>query len=298
MDAGRSLVLIALVICLCVCMIKCAVVSRDFSDDSVVVDWNSGLRIIVLGFTAVAITMWYSLPNVSMLLLVSIMISLFFPYFGRTSKHRTYYEGELYRSHNDRLVTTSVVYLCAALVALYYRQVDIALNCCVTFIGSSAYHRYREMAFFNLDNIFATSLLVVFAYTLCSAYYHHEVVFTLGFLGTPVALFLLAYCGSPAEITLQKTLPSDQLCCMRMGRPLYDAVHNMWHLISGGGPILAVWYFDYLVRSNLVYKVVYYNPFTQVAESVSHLTVLPFVALAVGLVVNLLGNYYGIMPLE
>jgi hypothetical protein len=72
----------------------------------------------------------------------------------------------------------------------------------------------------------------------------------------------------------------------------------MWHLASGGGPILAIWYFDYLKQNGLVSSVTVFNPISWQVHTVSSLALLPYVALSIALCMNIMGNYYDIMPLE
>lgn len=282
---------------LCISMFKCGLGAKTNGCDAAV-GTERGLVIAVLSINAALLIWWFQLKHAYLTLIVSSFMSYFYPYVSKTSRHRQDYIGPQYRQSVDKLITTSAIYLVGAVVGVYYAQYDMALICFVTFAGSSLYHLHREMVFFNLDNIFATSLLVVFVYMLCSAYFHHEIVFILGAWGMPVAVFLIAYCGMPAEITLEHVPPSDRLCCTRTGREMYDSVHTMWHLASGGGPILAVWYFDYLKQNGLVGSMTVYNPITLQVESVSSLAVLPYVALGIALCMNLMGNYYDIMPLE
>jgi hypothetical protein len=123
-------------------------------------------------------------------------------------------------------------------------------------------------------------------------------VFTLGALGLPVAAFLIVYCGMPADIKINQhtglvstseysTYGSAVLymCCIRSGRELYDTVHTMWHIASGLGPLLAIWYFDYVKNKD--------------ANTYEFATnVLPVASVGAAVVVNVLGNIFDIMPLQ
>lgn len=270
--------------CICLCMVKLSATSaRPPSNDSVVSP-RIGAIVPVGGF-ALILQNHFQLNNHNFLVMISFMIAAFFPYLSKMSKHRPNFVGAAHRNWNDRLIGTSGTYFLAALFAFVYSQHEMALVCFITSVGSSLYHRHREMMYFNLDHIFATSLMVVFIYTLISSYRHHEVYFTVGAVGLPFGVFLLVYCGMPADINLGPAPSSMLLCCIRQGREMYDSVHNLWHLASGVGPFMAVWYFHHLATID--------------PES-SHyaIHVLPTVSLSISLVLNILGNIVGVMPLE
>lgn len=286
-----------LVFALCMCMLKCAI-SFEERNDRIILQSERRDLVLAAGAHSLLIMWWFDLENLELFWIISFLISLFFPYASKTSRYRGDYVGEKFRPKCDKLIITSAIYLCASLFAFLYDQYAMALICGVTFCGSSLYHRHREMVFFNLDNIFATSLLVVFVYVLCSSYYYHEIVFMLGALGMPVAVFLIVYCGMPADINLQKEIMIGGVCCTRSGRELYDTIHTLWHVASGGGPILAVWYFNYLKQNELLSYVPMYNPYINAMDEVATLDALPYAALFVALCINVMGNYQGIMPLD
>ena len=152
-------------------------------------------------------------------------------YLSKTSK---YYDDDVpRRSWNHYLIWTSAIYLAGAVVAFLYDQTHFSALCFITWIGSSIYHRHKEAKFFNLDNIFATSLLVIFVWSMYVSYTFSSFYFYFGVLGIPVAGFLLVYCGMPADII---SVSQGTMCCyVREDRPVYMIVHACWHIASGVG---------------------------------------------------------------
>ena len=60
------------------------------------------------------------------------------------------------------MITTSLVYFLPSLYGLAVSEWHMAFLCAITCVGSSLYHRTRESAYFNLDNIFVpTSFLLL-----------------------------------------------------------------------------------------------------------------------------------------
>ena len=172
-------------------------------------------------------------------------------------------------------------------------------------MGSSIYHRNREAIYFNLDNIFATSLLVSYCWSLCIAYGAYEAYFIFGLVGIPVAIFLLVYCGMPADITIIKNASPGPLCCTRSDRPLYNSVHALWHVASGCGPLLSVWMFsNYAADHGNMQILSGIKPETMVMgsavcfDSWGWMPVVPTTALLLGVLLNLTGNYFGVMPMN
>lgn len=288
----------SIIVCLCLCLVKCAVVAGHKTRNGVTICGGASWWVLLLGAVAAGLISVFKTTELLLPVLLSFFNAYFHPYLRRASKHRYVYEGEMFRDINDRLVRTSIMYLAAAGVALFYRQYYLALMCGITYVGSTSYHTHREMGYFNMDNIFATALLMVYIYMMYSSYYHHDTVFTLAVSGFPVAGFLLAYCGMPADITLRRVGNTSVVCCTRTGREMYDSVHNLWHLVSGGGPMLAAWYFDFLVRNQLVTTVPIPNPLSGEVVEVSILTILPYAAFAFAIVANVIGNIFGVMPME
>ena len=105
------------------------------------------------------------------------------------------------------------------------------------------------------------------------------------FLLNSTAHVLLMNLGNPATISVDNTSSSTPACCIRSGRPLYDNVHTIWHLTSGLGPALSIWFFDHAVENKLV------NDYTV------HF-IMPTVAVTCGLFLNIIGNIFGVMPLD
>lgn len=221
-----------------------------------------------------------------------------FPYLSRKSRLSELYQPALSRRKwTDKLITTSYIYLIAGLCAFCLGDINVGTLCSITCIGSCLYHRNREVRFFNLDNIFATSLLAVFCYALMSAYYLCEVFFLTGVLGAPIAAFLLVYCGMPADVTID----NSGLCCTRKGRPIYDIIHTLWHIVSGLGPIVAVFYFYALRTKQFRFLLIPSSAeltTTQLAWAEVDPVWMPASALCVGVIINVAGNLAGIMPLD
>ena len=217
---------------------------------------------------------------------------LFSPHLSKTSK---YYKivrspGILPRDWSDRLVTTSLVYFVSFVLGVWYGFYKFAFLCLITTVGSSIYHRHRESKYFNLDNVFASSLMVFFVHSLVSSYTHNETYFLLGMLGLPVAVFLLVYCGMPSDVipmstdkSTDKLSQTSYFCCLRTDRPLYNFVHVLWHLASGVGPIISMWYFNSLQVRGIT------DPY---------INILPELGVLCGVLVNLCGCSAGVMPLD
>ena len=180
----------------------------------------------------------------------------------------------------------------------------MAFLCLITCMGSTIYHRNREAVYFNIDNVFATSLLVAYCWSLYLSYGIYEGYFAFGLIGIPVAIFLLAYCGMPAEISIMK----GSVCCIRSDRPLYNAVHAVWHLASGCGPILSVWLFSALSQEHSARTALSGGTDRMVMGSVLilegrswfplALPLIPTVAVLAGVALNATGNLLGVMPME
>lgn len=230
-------------------------------------------------------------------------------YLGKTSRYFTSDNSKLIgsatgeRVWTDKLICTSGVYGIASLYAIFAMQYFFALLCGITCIGSTYYHKYREMKYFNCDNIFATALLVIYVWSLYHAFINDaEVYFNSGYLSL-VAIFLLVYCGMPADITFTEEKPQ---CCIRSGRPEYDTYHAAWHITSGLGLLLSIWYFaevdnDMNRNSNIdltcfcgraIMGSSYY------LDCHECFPVVPCLALGVSIFINMLGNAIGVMPLD
>jgi hypothetical protein len=201
----------------------------------------------------------------------------------------------------DHLVTTSLIYFLPAVYATLVSEYHMAYLCLVTCWGSTIYHRNREAAYFNVDNVFATSLLVSYCWSLYLSYGLFDEYFTFGLVGIPVAIFLLIYCGMPAEITI---IGSSSLCCVRSDRDLYNSVHALWHVASGCGPLLSVWLFSTLSKHRMIGQEshsdldVIVMGSLQTVPGYPGLPIVPIVALAAGVLLNVTGNMLGVMPME
>jgi len=222
---------------------------------------------------------------------------------------------------------SSFVYGLAALCALYANQWHMAAFCATTCVSSLLYHWSREGSFFNFDNVFAMSLMFVYLWSMIHSYWNHEIYFNLGILGLPVCTFLISYCGMPADIVVVDEVTG---CCIRGDRPFYNMVHSLWHVVSGSGVILAIWYFSeydsvtaavaaasaaattggggggihsslsssytqlmsgYFYQGDVVMGSTFYF------DSYGWFPIVPTVAFLLSCLINALGNYSGIMPL-
>mmetsp|Transcript_32720 Transcript_32720/g.47236 ORF Transcript_32720/g.47236 Transcript_32720/m.47236 type:complete len:225 (-) Transcript_32720:146-820(-) len=143
---------------------------------------------------------WFDLIRLYFTLAMSMLITFLSPGLSKASKYRHESAmGSLYRKGNDALILTSAVYLIACLYAVMKNQFEMAFICGNTWLGSTIYHYNWESMYFNFDNVFAMSLAIVYGSTLWLSFgLNNEigaVYFWSGILGSPVALFLLYYCG-------------------------------------------------------------------------------------------------------
>lgn len=220
------------------------------------------------------------------------------------SEHFTIASGIAVRPLSDYLVTTCFVYFLPAIYATLVSEYHMAFLCLVTCWGSSTYHRNREAAYFNVDNIFATSVLVTYCWSLYLSYGTFDEYFTFGLIGIPVAIFLLVYCGMPADITFTGGDKFSPLCCVRSDRDLYNSVHALWHVASACGPILSVWLFSTLSKEHVIRNNAGSDPnymvmgTTITVAGYPGLPIVPIVAIAAGVLLNVTGNILGVMPLE
>jgi len=89
------------------------------------------------------------------------------------------------------------------------------------------------LQFFNLDNLFATSLLFTTLYSLgLAAWIGDRGYFLMVVLGLPLAVFLISYCGMPARLHMCDRSGSGRRQCAGFK---YDFWHALWHLVSGFG---------------------------------------------------------------
>jgi hypothetical protein len=198
-----------------------------------------------------------------LIVVIATLLSLFYPYLRKASPYLQF-SAQCIRCWDDKLIATSYLYLLGAASNLFFGYYQFAFLCVLTSMGSVLYHRHREGKFFNLDNTFATSHVFLFAYTWYHAWHADATYFLLGSASLPVAVFLLVYCGDPAElqslsglIVTSQTLsvynvaskisanagkPPKETGLQRLSRSLYDQWHTYWHLVSALGPVLVSCY--------------------------------------------------------
>lgn len=216
------------------------------------------------------------------------------PYLLRSSKYRrdsalgcVLEASDKRRSLTDMLVWTSFVYVLPSVYGLYAHQYGIAALQLMTTIGSTLFHLTRETKCFNLDNVFATSLLLttVWALFLAATQGVWWYVAVVG-LGGPFAIFCIVRCGMPGLVCRH---PSGHGLC-RMSNPEYDFFHMLWHLSSGLGTLISIHYFEVNF------------PAEEAGGGWFHyfpdIPVVPTVCLAISALINLYGNRVGMMPLE
>jgi len=76
------------------------------------------------------------------------------------------------------------------------------------------------------------------------------------------------------------------LCnCIRTNRPEYDKYHSLWHIASGLGPLLSIWYLEQSITMGQITSFTAYY-------------VIPSVAVIIGIIVNIIGNIYGVFPVD
>ncbi|CAM9795993.1 unnamed protein product [Phaeothamnion confervicola] len=131
------------------------------------------------------------------------------------------------RGVGDMLVWTSFIYIVPAVYGVHAHQYGIAVLQAATSVGSTLFHLTRETMCFNLDNIFAQSLLLTTLWGLCMAAWHGVWAYVgLVASGLPLAAYFLVGCGMPGLI-----------CCHPAGRchgvvrrsnPDYDFFHMCW----------------------------------------------------------------------
>jgi hypothetical protein len=170
---------------------------------------------------------------------------VFSKYLSKTSKYYDMSDIAL-RDWSDHLVTSNFSYFLPSIYAVFVGEYHMGFLCIITFLGSTIYHRNREAKYFNLDQIFATSFLATYGWSLYLSYSVNQAYFMFGFIGIPVAIFLLVYCGMPAEILMLRETLSAPFCCIRSERPMYNSIHALWHVVSGCGPLLSVYLFSCL----------------------------------------------------
>ena len=269
------------------------------------------LSLTFMFFYSLILILWFELDTDLCFYTVITFLSIcFLTYLKKESKYKKYFLTNCNRLWSDKLVITSSVYALASVYAIASKQYQFSLMCLMTSIGSTLYHLNNETMYFNLDNIFATSLLLIFIYTLVSSYYHHEIYFHVGMVGLPVSLFLLINCGMPADIVINYCSEDNSRIkyCTRMKQVHYDLLHNLWHLASGIGPFMTVWYMDYIKRQNIINADWNNVASTAGIDQVSLISIgsmeqvifkcLHSTSIIISILINVLSNYVGIMPID
>ncbi|CAN0001736.1 unnamed protein product [Ascophyllum nodosum] len=217
------------------------------------------------------------------------------PYLFRSSKYCqdsslgcVIEDGDRRRPVSDILVWTSLVYMVPAGYGIMVHQYGIAVLQMLTTVGSALFHLSRETKFFNLDNVFATSLLNTTLWGFYLGVKHAGIwwyVATIGLAG-PSAIYFIVRCGMPGLVCQH---PSGRGLC-RKSNPKYTIFHMLWHLASGSITLVTIHFF----AANF--------PGTEAGggwfRDFHGLPVVPTVSLAASALINFIGNYVGIMPLD
>jgi len=132
----------------------------------------------------------------------------------------------------------------------------------------------------------------------------------MGVVGLPVSLFLLIHCGMPADIVINYCSEDNNRIkyCTRMKLVHYELLHNLWHLASGIGPFMVVWYMDYIKIQNIInvdgndvastagndqVYLISIGSMEQVILKYLHST-----SIIISVLINVVSNYVGIMPID
>ncbi len=252
---------------------------------------------VLFFFTLVVIkfyhAFWMALDSRYTILMIVCFCCL--PYMWKASKYRRKscishlsLGMELWRPWYDMLVWTSLVYAVPAVYAFSVRQYSMSILLGGTTVGSTLFHLTRETMFFNLDNVFAMSTFFLVIWALVCSIRLQEWWFVLYIMvfGPMSILFNLA-CGLPGVICCSK---HDATITTRVSSPRYAFFHIFWHIVSGSvvtciTHFLATSYPD-MDAGGLQFSLI------------PDLPIVPTVAFASSLGVNLYGNYVGFMPLD
>jgi hypothetical protein len=245
------------------------------------------LTIVILNCAAILI--WLNLNQFIFSFVVISSISIFSNYLSKESEF-IQFVGLKKRKWNDLLVLTSLAYFIDAIFAYYHARYNLSLICFITFIGSSLYHRNREMKYFNLDSIFATSLLIIYIYTFYTSEIEFDTLHCIGILSLAIAIVAFILCGMPAQILIDEI---TGCCCGRVDRFVYNKYHAIWHILSSLAPVLSILYINSIEKSLNKEDIDALNNF----EFVFNIQ-LPIIAVLFGIVLNVSGNIKGFMPLK
>ena len=268
-------------------------ISKSFLNDTTYVHENPK-KLIFLSFYCLFLSYWFHLYNLIFPVIFVAFLCLFAPYLSKRShlknklqnKSIILIEDKNFRKFSDILVYSNIFYFISCTYSMYLKQYYLSLFQFLTLLASSNYHLSSEILFFNFDFICATSLLIIFLESVIDSYNHNLDYFYLAVLSFPVAIFLISYCGMPAEI-----IEKFKGCCIRKQRTAdYSIYHSIWHFVSSLGPILSSYYFS-THRSDTILGYGY-------IDENNIVPITPFVAITIAVNMNLIGNYLGIMPIE
>ena len=239
---------------------------------------------------AFSLVLYYELHYFKFYLKIIFPVLIFFPYLMKSSKViYCCFNGMRTRENSDKLMTTSLIYFAGSLYAFFINNdLEYAFICLITTTGSLLYHAYRETRFFNFDNVFASVHFFVYIYTLCDSQDKFFFYFLFGAITFPIAAFAMIYCGLPADVVLPPSevdtgKSSDPV---RYSREVYDTWHTVWHLSSGCGPLLAGFYLH-----------TYYDPESNIG-GIQELPSIYLAGIGISLLINLVANYVGIVPID
>ena len=196
------------------------------------------------------------------------------------------------------LVISSLIYLFGSIFSFTQNQYYLALLQGFTWISSSLYHLSEESMFFNLDNIFANSLLLIFLWATFWSFFFNSYILTAFVVGLHLAAFLFIYCGMPADLIEESTTikATSKLRGSKFRRQLnlrYGYYHSLWHIVSGIGPFLCTLFFQRYCGDGITPGLVMCEGFL---DKYLVFPAVPTISLVLGVLANILGNIFGIMP--
>lgn len=152
-----------------------------------------------------------------------------------------------------------------------------------------------EMAFFNMDNIFATSMALICAWAFLLAIIRQQydiLIFSLVMYAFIISIFTI--CKLPATEIMDK----DSRCLCRVENPNYPYLHSLWHLASMIGPLFASWYFtEYHNGDEPLSEMIFGVHESVTLDRWGFFPIVPSSILLISIGINIFGNFAGIMPL-
>jgi hypothetical protein len=195
-------------------------------------------------------------------------------------------EGPTSRDWYDPVMSTNIIYLISSVVATAVGLNNLALLHFLTFTGSTLYHINRERYYFNMDNIFAMTSFFVGIYSIYDSFFLNLTYFTAAAVALPIMMFVIIYCGMPADIVYSSTC----LCCRRSSGK-YDTWHSLWHVLSGLGPICySIYYFVHHPADESLGRGYF--------DSKKMFAIVPVSSFLCSVCFNILTNMAGIAPLN